>query len=222
MAHWFKKTCITAAFGLLTAMPLGCVAVQEERVKDFNDDGLQLFARGDYKNARESFEMALTLSPQDPALLYNAGQCLDRLGDWRRAEQYYITCLQINANNGDARHGLASLLYRTGRAPEAQRMIDEWMKAEPDRADALVLDGWRLRQEKALPSAQTRLQQALALEPNNNRALIELGIVYERLNMPDRALVLYERALARNAQQPDIAQRVEQLRGRGVQRPLPD
>src|SRR6266436_1955420 len=79
----------------------GCAATQDERIKEFNDDGLQLFARGNFQAARDSFEMALTLSPQDPAILYNVGQCQDRLGDWRQAEQYYIACVQINPNNGD-------------------------------------------------------------------------------------------------------------------------
>jgi tetratricopeptide (TPR) repeat protein len=200
----------------------GCAATQDERIKEFNDDGLQLFGRGNYSAARESFEMALTLGPRDPAVLYNIGQCEDRLGNWRQAEQYYVTCLEINSNHGDARHGLASLLYRSGRAPEARRMIEAWLQAEPGRADAVALDGWRLRREKALPEAQTRLQQALALEPNHRHALIELGIVYEQLNMPERALVLYERALAKNPHQPELRDRVDQLRQRGVQRPLPD
>jgi tetratricopeptide (TPR) repeat protein len=207
---------------MLSVLVAGCATAQDERVKEFNDDGLHLFARGDYQAARDSFEMALTLSPHDEAILFNVGQCQDRLGDWRRAEQYYITCLQINPNYGDARHGMASLLYRTGRVPEAHRMIDDWIKSDPNRADAVALEGWRFRQEKNLPRAQERLQQALAMEPNNRRALIELGIVYERMNMPERALVLYERVLAKSPNQPDIAQRVEQLRGNGVKRPLPD
>lgn len=214
------KSAVAVFFTFFTLA--GCAATQDERVQEFSSDGLQLFARGDYQAARDSFEMALVFSPQDSALLYNIGQCHDRTGDWRRAEQYFLTCLQTNPNQGDARHSLASLLYRTGRAPEAQRMIDDWLRTEPNRADAVALDGWRLRQEKALPQAQVRLQQALALEPNNRLALIELALVFERLDMPERALVLYERALAKNTNQPEVAQRVEALRGRGVKRPLPD
>lgn len=211
---------LVCSLGMLAA--IGCANTQQERLKEFNDDGLQLFARGDYEAARDSFEMALIFSPQDPGLLYNLAQCQDRLGNWRQAEQYYVACLQASPNNADARFGMAALLYRTGRVPEANRMIDDWIKADPNRADALALDGWRLRQEKALPQAQARLQQALALEPGNRQALIELGIVYERLDLPERALVLYERALARAPNQPDVAKRIEQLRTRGIQRPLPD
>jgi tetratricopeptide (TPR) repeat protein len=201
---------------------LGCMTATEQRIKDFNDDGVQMFARGDFSAARDSFEAALTLTPQDPAILYNLGQCCDRMGDWRQAEQYYLTCLQIAPTHGDARQAQASLLYRTGRAQEANRAILDWLERQPNLADAYALDAWRLRQDKALPQAQGRLQQALALEPNNRRALVEMGILYEMMAMPERALALYERSLMADPHQPEIADRVAQMRAKGIQRPLPD
>ncbi|HWY87173.1 MAG TPA: tetratricopeptide repeat protein, partial [Gemmataceae bacterium] len=73
-----------------------------------------------------------------------------------------------------------------------------------------------------LPQAQGRLQQALELEPNNRRALVEMGIIYEMLARPDRALALYERALMVDPRQPELADRVAQMRAKGIQRPLPD
>jgi tetratricopeptide (TPR) repeat protein len=207
----------------LLLLPLvGCVTAADQRVKEFNDDGVNMFSRGDFPAARDSFEAALVLTPQDPGLLYNLGQCYDRMGDWRKAEQYYLACMQLAPTHGDARQAQASLLYRTGRMPEANRIIQEWLEQQPNVADAYVLDAWRLRQDKALPQAQGRLQQALALEPNNRRALVEMGIVYELLAMPERGLALYERALMVDPRQPEIVDRVAQMRAKGIQRPLPD
>jgi tetratricopeptide (TPR) repeat protein len=205
---------------LITAA--GCMTAMNQRVKDFSDDGLEMFARGDFPAARDSFEAALTLTPQDPALLYNLGQCYDRMGDWRQAEQYYLACMEMTPTHGDARQAQASLLYRTGRAQEANRTILDWLERQPNLADAYVLDAWRLRQDKALPQAQGRLQQALALEPNNRRALVEMGILYEMMAMPERALALYERSLMVDPRQPEIAERVAQMRAKGIGRPLPD
>ncbi len=217
-----KKRWLFCAAALWLIPALGCVSAVDERAKLFNDDGVSMFAHGDFNGARENFEAALTLTPQDPGLLYNLGQCCDRLGDWRTAEQYYLSCLQVAPTHGDARQAQISILYRTGRSQEGNRMILEWLEQNPKLADAYVLDAWRLRQEKALPLAQGRLQQALALEPNNRRALVELGIVYEMLNMPERALSLYERSLMVDPNQPEIAARVDQMRAKGIQRPLPD
>src|SRR5579863_9226099 len=135
--HWV--TWVTP-LALFTA---GCVAVADQRVKDFNDDGVAMFARGDYAAARDSFEAALALTPQDPALQYNLGQCYDRMGNWRKAEQYYLTCLQIAPTHGDARQAQTALLYRTGRTDEANKLIQEWLEQQPKLADAYVLDAWR-------------------------------------------------------------------------------
>ena len=101
-------------------------------------------------------------------------------------------------------------------------MIEEWYKGEPKLADAHALEGWRLRQQRAYPEAQERLQHALALDPGNRLALTELGILYELTNMPERALTLYERLLVRYPGQSDIEQRVADLKSRKTGRPLPD
>lgn len=193
-----------------------------ERMRLLNEDGLQQFAQGHYRDARESFEAALVLQPEDPALLFNLGQCHDRLGQPEKAEAYYRQCLQRDPDHVDARHALVTLLFRTGRPEEANRNIEAWLADGKNRTDALVLDGWRLMQEKAYPQAHHRLQQALYLDPHHSRALIQLGIYHETLNQPDRALVCYERALERDPTQFEVRQRAETLRGRGVKKPLPE
>jgi Tfp pilus assembly protein PilF len=85
-----------------------------------------------------------------------------------------------------------------------------------------VEDGWRLRQEGTLNQAQARLQQALDLDPHNIRALTEMGLLYEILQMPERAAVLYQRVLAEDPRQADVADRLNHLRKNKVGAPLPD
>src|SRR5438445_7240786 len=186
----------------------GCETASQERVRQYNADGVHLFQQGNYQDARESFALALELQPEDAALCYNLGQCCDRLGDTVRAEQHYLQCLQRSTNHADCRHALAVLLYRTGRKTEATSMIEDWLTRQPNLADAYALDGWRLRQDNALPDAQGRLQQALALDPHNVRANVELGILYEAINLPERSAVLYQRALAQNPNQSELAARL--------------
>lgn len=207
---------------LLLLMLLGCTAASDDRWRMFNEDGVQLYAKGNYRDALDSFDYALTLRPNDPVLIYNAAQCYDRLGDAKKAEQYYAYCLERDKKHGDARLALVSLKHRTNRAPEANQQIQDWLKQDPQSADALVAEAWRLRQERAYPLAQARLQQALALDAHNRRALTELAILHELQGMPDRSLVLYERILTRDPNQIEIVERVEQLRAKGVKRPVPN
>lgn len=200
----------------------GCLETSQERVHDFQDDGVFLFTRGEYGGARENFEMALALDPENARLLYNIGQCLDHEGEWKKAEQYYRTSLEKDPNYAECRFALVVLLYETDRKEEASRVIDQWLAANPEAAVPYVADGWRLRQEGDIISAMARVQQGLAKEPHNVRGLVEMGIIYERLDYPSRALTLYERALIENPRQPELVQRVSDLRAKKVGPPLPN
>ena len=207
---------------LLLAALAGCETTTQQRVRHYNEDGVHLAQQGNYQSARESFALALELQPEDPAIFYNLGHCCDRLGESIKAEQYYLQCIKRSAQHADCRHALAVLLYRTGRKQEASSMIQDWLVQQPKLADAYALDGWRLRQDNNIPDAQGRLQQALALDPHNVRANIELGILYENMNLPERSVVLYERALAKNPNQPEVTARLTSLRAKKIGRPLPD
>jgi Flp pilus assembly protein TadD len=213
-----------SAWGLVVAVVClgGCVAPRPEKVRDYNLDGVHLFQRGNYAAAAESFQAALRLDAQDPTLLYNLGECYDRLGRTPQAEQLYRQCLELTPNHADCRHALAVLLVKSGRGPEASAMIHDWLTREPKLAAAYAEDGWLWLQSGDLPRAQARLYQALDFDPHEPRALIELAVIYETLNRPDRAIVLYERILERNPKHFAVARKLDELRARGVLRPIPD
>src|SRR5262249_58264843 len=115
-----------ARSGLILVIVLGsagCAEVSQERIRDYNQDGVHLFQMGNYQAARESFQAAQKLSPEDAALHYNIGECYDRLGSSTRAEQSYTECIQRAPDHADCRHSLTSLLVRTGRRDAAERMV---------------------------------------------------------------------------------------------------
>jgi tetratricopeptide (TPR) repeat protein len=200
----------------------GCESASQERLSDYSQDGLYLFQRGNYAAARESFQAALALKSNDPALLYDIGECSDRLGDTGNAERYYSQCLLNAPNQVECRHALASLLVRVGRKDDAAHLIQDWLAREPRLAAAYAEDGWLWHQTGDLPRAQVRLQQALELNPHDSRALVELALVYEAMQRPDRAASLYERVLQQDPQQLEVARRLDRLRAQGAGQPHPD
>jgi Tfp pilus assembly protein PilF len=217
---WFFGS-LCAVFCLFATLT-GCQTASQDRVRLFNEDGVYLFEHGQYGSARESFEAALQLQPKDPALLYNVGQCYDRQNNPAKAEQVYQQCLQEDPNHAPCRHALALLMLRTGRRTDADQMIEDWLTREPKRADAYVEDGWRLRQDGELTQAQARLQQALDLEPNNVRALTEMALLFEVMELPERAAALYARVLNEDPRQQAVLERLNLLRAKKVGKPLPD
>jgi Flp pilus assembly protein TadD len=108
------------------------------------------------------------------------------------------------------------------RQEEGVRFTSDWLRSRPSQAGPYIADGWLCAREGDLDAARVRFQRALDLEPRNPRAMVELGRIYERLGRPDRAVVLYERALQANPDQPDLRKKVAGLRKRGVEPPHPD
>ena len=111
---------------------------------------------------------------------------------------------------------------RQNRASDATRLIEEWLVRQPKSAEALAADGWLWHHIGDLPRAQARLQQSLDVDPQTSLALAELGTVYEEMQRPDRALVLYQRSLARDPQQPEVGKRVQFLLAKGAKAPQPE
>jgi Tfp pilus assembly protein PilF len=216
-------TLILAIFlGLTPVFLTGCVTNSEDRARLFNEDGIRMYAQGDYVAALDSFDMALTLRPEDATLLFNVAQCYDRLGNAGLAEKFYGMCLMRLPAHADARLALVELLYRTGEQAQADRLVEDWLRQDSTSSEAFVLEAWRLRQARNYPMAQARLQQALDVDPHNRRALAENAHLYELMGMPQRAYVLYERILQREPNQTQIAQRLDQLKAQGITRPLPE
>jgi Flp pilus assembly protein TadD len=197
----------------------GCASPQDERARDYNEVGVTLFRQGNYAAAADSFQAALTLQPEDAALMYDVGQCRDRQGDAAGAEQFYNKCLQRDAGHAACRTALCRLLVRQGRTDEAVKMTEAWMAREPKLAAAYAADGWLWHHEANLPKAHSRLQQALALDPHDRDALAELALVYEEMHRPDRAVVLYERMLQEDPHQPDVVDHLNRLQAQKVGRP---
>jgi len=202
----------------------GCMlpSPMEERVREYNADGLYLYNKGDFRDARDEFAAALEMAPEDVSLRYNLAQSCEALGDLAKAEKLYNECLTHDFNNADCRQALCVLLVRQGRRAEAARMVEAWLMREPKRADAYALDGWLWHQAGDLPRAQARLQQALQFDANNTRALTELALLYEEMRRPDRALVLYEHSLDVQAEQPGVVDRVNRLKAQLVSFPKPE
>jgi len=204
------------------AVTAGCVSTDDQRLHDYNDDGVRLFQRGAYADARDEFQAALGVKPGDPNLLYNLGQCQDRVGDNDKAEQTYHACLQQSPNHPEALTALTALLVRQQRRADADQLVQDWLRREPKSAAAYAESAWLCGQDKDYPKALAACQRAYELDPHDTHALNELGRLYEAMNRPDRALAAYERSMEYDPKQSDIGLCVSRLKAQGAGPPRPD
>jgi Tfp pilus assembly protein PilF len=207
---------------VLACVAAGCAETVQERARGYNEDGVFLYRRGRYAEAQESFQAALKLQPESADLHYNVGQCHDNLGESAQAEQLYKECLQRAPDHAECRHALAQLLIHEGRQQDAVEMVGSWLGRSRQLAAPYAEDGWLYLQHHEPNSAIGRFQQALDKDANDVRALTGMARAYEDLHYPDRALVLYQRALVVQPHQPEVEERVRVLRKAGVGPPRPD
>lgn len=189
----------------------GCVSSAQRQVHDLNQQGVQHLMQREYAQAQLTFTQAAEMAPQDADILYHLATAAHYGGETAKAEQAYRSCLRLQPYHAKCRHGLNVLLLQQDKGKEAAEMTDEWRAKHPTSADAQAEHGWLLRESGDLPAAHAQLQQALQADPNNVRALVELGILYETYQYPDRARTLYERALIHDPYQMEAKARLMAL-----------
>ncbi len=187
-----------------------------------NSEGVRLFQQAEYQDALGQFQEATYADPNNPNGYYNLARtyhCLGRLehrqSDLDQAETYYNLCLDRNPDHVECHRGLAVLLAGQGRKEEAFRLIEGWVRRRPRLADAKV-ELARLNEEYGnRQAAKEYLIEALAVDPNNARALSALGKIREEVGDTAQAVANYQRSLELDNRQPKVASRLNSLQGGG-------
>jgi Tfp pilus assembly protein PilF len=205
--------CLSAAIAVLVFQS-GCRMVSQGR----NVDGVRYFQQGQYPVAIQRFDAALTIDPKNPDTYYNKAAVYHRSGlasrdqnSLTQAESFYNQCLDLNPNHVDCHRGLAVLLTETGRVDKAFALMRGWTTRSPQNADARV-ELARLYEEYGdSRSAETALNEALAVNSRNWRAHAALGRIKEQSGDLPQALQNYQMAYSINRFQPELSQRIATL-----------
>ncbi len=135
--------------------------------------GLHLRSAGDLAGSLEALIQAATLSPTTPALYAELGTAYRLIGDLQAAERWYQTALSIS-NSAPEYQRVLALFY----AEEAYNLgssgvesINQALGVMPNDPDLLAGLGWALFNEGDVVAGQQQVEAALAIDPNNPRAL---------------------------------------------------
>lgn len=187
-----------------------------------NSEGVRLFQQARYQEALRQFQEATYDDPNDANAYYNLAATYHRIGklehrqsDLDQAETYYNQCLDRDANHVECYRGLAVLLAEQGRKDDAFRLVEGWVLRQPTVADAKI-ELARLNEEFGdRGAAKEHLIEALAIQPDNARALTALGKIRDDAGDTAQALANYQRSLSQDNRQPEVASRVAALQGGG-------
>jgi len=181
--------------------------------------GVSLETAGHVNSARAVYEFLAEIAPKNPDGLKRAGAMTWRLGDPKKALEYYERALQADPRDQDcikARKDLAAELALQGssaRTVEHSRELikDKEQARSIERSQRLQMSEDELREE--LAALETRYQDSQDVE-----TIQRLSEVNEKLGDLDEALSWAERALSQRRDSYDLAARVGDLRTKALRK----
>ncbi len=218
-ASKLRKICAIGSLAVILTSS-GCNVAANRQ----NSVGRQSYESGQYTQAINSFQRALNLSPKNADAWYNLASSYYQLGkqsqnqQWiDQSEQLFRQAIALNDQHVEAHRSLAALLVETDRQRNAFELVDDWRNRYPQSAEPLI-EIARLYQEYGDNRRATDfLSDAVRLESGNVRALKALGHVREVQGQLNLAMENYNRALALDNSQYEVAQRVQQISARLAQ-----
>ncbi|HEU4931870.1 MAG TPA: tetratricopeptide repeat protein [Pyrinomonadaceae bacterium] len=149
-----------------------------QQAKQFVDEGLAAFDRGDVASARNAFEKALSIKRDDVTAHTYLGIIADQAGNLKEAEQHFAAAVKAEPNRASARNNYGAILMRTGRSNLAAVEFEQSLKLDPDQPNALVnLAQIRFAADELRASAEL-FKRALTIKPDVEiaRALIVISL----------------------------------------------
>ncbi len=198
--------------------------------KALNAQSVSLYRLGDLDSAQRVLTQAAGNDTENPHIYYNLARVHHERGfrnkdvnELRLAENNYNLCLNRDENHVECYRSLGVLLRdweqvdpNDKRSDQAFTLMERWAMRSPQLADPRV-EWARLHEEfNNREAAKEKLLEALSIDPNNPRALAALGRIREVEGDVNQALAVYQRSLWNDANQPEIAARVAQLRAAGA------
>jgi Flp pilus assembly protein TadD len=122
------------------------------------------------------------------------GRTLEQGGDLEQAQAAYLEALKQDPRRGDACARLAVLHDRQAKWPESEEFYRRAHDLEGDSPGLLCNRGYSFYLQGRWEDAETSLRQAIALDPANQRAHNNLGLVLARSGRADEARAEFRRA----------------------------
>jgi tetratricopeptide (TPR) repeat protein len=214
-----------------TLLVLGCsivlIAGCQYASHGQNAEGVRLYQQAYYQGALQQFQQAVQTDSQNPDGYYNLAATYHQIGklhkkpnDLTQAESYYHQCLDRNPNHQDCHRALAVLLIEQNRSKDAFRLLEGWAERNPSSAAPRIELARLFDEQGNKEAAKQHLIDAIAVDPNNARALAALGKIREEAGDAQQALANYQRSLSLDRFQPQVASRVASLQGATATAPI--
>jgi len=144
-----------------------------------------------------ALDRAAGLEPKDLSLIQRLADSYRLMGEFTKAEGYYLELLKRFPTLPGLRDKLADIYLRTDRKDKAAEQLEALSRDNPSNEQAYYFLGNLAYQERRLNDAVDYFERALMLKPELEPVYYRLAELKLALNKPREALELMEKARGR-------------------------
>ncbi|MDR6189637.1 protein O-GlcNAc transferase [Agrobacterium pusense] len=143
--------------------------------------------------AIDTYLEILQAGAKEKAALLGLGKCYHSIGRYEEAIRVLTRCLEFYPDDLGTLHGLCAAHTASGFYENAILLLDRAIVKYPRSALTWILRADALEKLSRTREAVVNLQQALVIEPNNERALYNLSGLFSSAGMAREAALGFER-----------------------------
>jgi predicted O-linked N-acetylglucosamine transferase (SPINDLY family) len=170
------------------------IQVEPNHVDAWNNLGVALQQRRQWREAEMAFRRALQLKPMFPNALGNLGECLRTQRRLQEAVAVLQQAVQIDPNNGDLHYNLGTALDDCKRHDDAIASLQRSIQLKPNYPMAHLNLGAALMARDRYSEGVLALKRAIELNPKDPMAHNNYAHALLKTGQPDKAVEMFSRA----------------------------
>jgi tetratricopeptide (TPR) repeat protein len=150
----------------------------------------------DFAAALGELQEVQKTAPNDPMVHLNTAFAYAGLKKYAEAEREFQATIKMYPTFDSAWADYVALMFGTSQPAKALALANQYVTANPNRAQAHFMYGSALATSKKYDAALAEFQKVLQLEPKSMMAYVRLAQLHQVMGQSDAALDSYQKALA--------------------------